>query len=61
MATLQTGQVYDLFNAIATHNNIVYHNDESFGQVGDWFPVKSADGTVTFMSRDPNTCTLDNG
>jgi hypothetical protein len=58
VATLQTGQVVDLFNTVETVNNIRYWNDEGFGQVGDWYPIAS--GTTVLMAKDQNSCTIDN-
>jgi len=59
VATLQTGQVFDLFNTTFTHGSTFYWNDESFGHVGDWYPIRSADGTVIYMAKDQNSCSND--
>jgi hypothetical protein len=60
VATLQTGQVYDLFNTDSTENGIRYRNDESFGHVGDWYPITNLNTGVVYLSQVPNSCSIDN-
>lgn len=61
VATLQTGQVFDLFNVTRVINGIVYWNAEtSPGRlIGDWYPVRSSTTTVVYMQRDPTSCSVD--
>ena len=61
VATLQTGQVFDLFNITRVINGVIYWNAEtSPGRVlGDWYPVRSSTTTVVYMQRDPTSCSVD--
>jgi hypothetical protein len=58
--TLQTGQVFDLFNQTTSRGNTFYWNEESFGQTGDWYPTRTVDVTATYMLKDQNSCSIDN-
>lgn len=60
VGTLQTGQVYDLYNMISIQNGLRYRNDESFGQVGDWYPIMNLNTNVAYMTAVPNSCSIDN-
>lgn len=59
VATLQTGQVYDLFNITRDINGVRYWNAEAFGQVGDWYPVRSLTTSTVYLQRDPTSCSID--
>ena len=59
VATLQTGQVFDLFNTTRANGTTFYWNDESFGHVGDWYPIRTTDVSVIYMAKDPNSCSND--
>ena len=59
--TLQTGEVVDLFNQTTSRGTTFYWNDASFGETLDWYPIRTVDGSVVYMLKDPNSCSLDNG
>jgi hypothetical protein len=56
VATLQTGQVFDLYNVTTTSGTTLYWNDSAFGHVGNWYPIRS---TSIYMARVPNSCSND--
>lgn len=60
VGTLQTGQVFDLFNTTRVVNNVMYWNELGFGQVGAWYPIHDISGNPVFMAKDQNSCSIDN-
>lgn len=59
VATLQTGQVFDLFNTTTSRGTTFYWNETSFGHVGAWYPIRTTDVSVIYMAKDPNSCSND--
>jgi hypothetical protein len=59
VGTLQTGQVFDLFNTTRANGTIFYWNETSFGHVGDWYPIRTTDVSVIYMAKDQNSCSND--
>lgn len=61
VATLQTGQLFDLFNVTRVINGVIYWNAETVPgqQVGDWYPVRSSTTSVVYMQRDTTSCSVD--
>lgn len=60
VGTLQTGEVFDLYNTVATENGIDYWNDGGLPPAGgDWYPIHPTSLNPIYMLKDENSCSID--